>query len=587
MNAKTYKSDLDKQTEYAEKTDADKLVLIAPKSFVQGMRDSGYKSTATALDEFIDNAIQAEATRVDILIGYTAKNTTMKKLDREAGGLVAIVDDGHGMTQKMIRAAVRWGGTHRWNERDGMGRFGFGLPSAAVSISPSYEVYSKVAGGEWWMVRVDLESIGSDDASHGQVFVPEAVSVPPPAWIREAVGDLSHGTVILLDQPDRLTSGFVNVGTFKEKILHHVGLIYRNFFREVTMRLIDTGRKNVITEVEPIDPLFLTPGARGYNELPVPAIGLPEATFTVKTKDGLSTGSVRIRYAHFSKEFMGGRDTARMKVRIENMGFIMVRNGRQIEAVRQNPWSVLMNNDKFWGCEINFDAALDEDFGVTTNKQQINPTDRMWDILGKNGLENQIPALRKHYKDQHAKDAARKDAEAPKPSEQIAKKTEKFRKKRTVKPTPEKQRESEVRMKEEITKVQHETGKPADEIAAAIENSPYKVDFENLPGAPFFRLLLFGSQKRVLINSAHRFYTDLYSAPEIGQRTKTARELLLFVLGECELETTPDKERFYVGERNEWSLRLNIMLEELDHSDPVDDIREELEAEVTPSQPAM
>lgn len=42
------------------------------------MRDSGYKSTATALDEFVDNAIQAQADKVDIVIGCDSTNTTGK-----------------------------------------------------------------------------------------------------------------------------------------------------------------------------------------------------------------------------------------------------------------------------------------------------------------------------------------------------------------------------------------------------------------------------------------------------------------------------------------------------------------------------
>src|SRR5579859_3032335 len=41
--------------------------LIAANTFVQGMRDSGYKSTATAVDEFGDNAYQSGANRIDIV----------------------------------------------------------------------------------------------------------------------------------------------------------------------------------------------------------------------------------------------------------------------------------------------------------------------------------------------------------------------------------------------------------------------------------------------------------------------------------------------------------------------------------------
>ena len=116
------------------------------------MRDSGYKSTATAIDEFVDNAIQAQATRVEVAYEVVKPEGSQHEL-----GSVAVIDNGHGMEPEMIRAAVLWGGTHRQNDRSGLGCFGFGLPSAAVSITRRFEVYSKVKGGDWYRVCVDLD----------------------------------------------------------------------------------------------------------------------------------------------------------------------------------------------------------------------------------------------------------------------------------------------------------------------------------------------------------------------------------------------------------------------------------------------
>src|SRR5436190_21556369 len=62
-------SDLEAQHVYVEKlrkSGERGFQLIATSAFVEGMRDSGYRSTATAIDEFVDNAIQAQATRLDI-----------------------------------------------------------------------------------------------------------------------------------------------------------------------------------------------------------------------------------------------------------------------------------------------------------------------------------------------------------------------------------------------------------------------------------------------------------------------------------------------------------------------------------------
>src|SRR5260221_1095734 len=95
--------------------------LIVADAFINGIRDIGYKSTATALDELIDNSIQAEARNIFVVPGFRDSQSKPNSL--------AVVDDGHGMDPDMIRVAMLWGGSHRINNREGFGRYGYGLPS--------------------------------------------------------------------------------------------------------------------------------------------------------------------------------------------------------------------------------------------------------------------------------------------------------------------------------------------------------------------------------------------------------------------------------------------------------------------------
>ncbi|MDI7864598.1 ATP-binding protein [Rhizobiaceae bacterium n13] len=83
------------------------------EAFVRGIRDLGYRSNADALSEFIDNALQAYADRIDILFGYS--DSSSKKPTQ-----IAVVDNGYGMDADMIRMAVMWGGTHRESDRNGL-----------------------------------------------------------------------------------------------------------------------------------------------------------------------------------------------------------------------------------------------------------------------------------------------------------------------------------------------------------------------------------------------------------------------------------------------------------------------------------
>lgn len=543
--------------------------LIAAEAFVRGMRDSGYKSNATALDEFVDNAIQAQADQVDIVMGYAAGNTSKKKPD-----YLAVVDNGHGMDPDMIRLAVLWGGTHREDDRTSFGRYGFGLPSAAVSISRSFAVISKVPGGQWQSVRINLDDIASGklNSEEGVVKAPAAVPGQIPAFVQAVLseGDLAHGTIVLLDTLDRLT--WKTSSAMKENLLHHVGLIYRELMRSVKIRVIDGTDEKV---VQPIDPLFLRPDGRYYDDTPVHAEALPSASFAVKDRDSRDkeVGIVRVRYSYMPPEFQrrgDGSESPRLRVMKENNGLVMLRAGRQIDIVTKIPDATIVNYDFNWGIEIDFDPTLDEEFGVTTNKQQITVSERMWDLLKQNGVLNAMKELRARFQSERKKKKAKEQPEE-KESEKVAADTLKLRARKAVPPSPEKEEKSRKLLDEETTRIAKDTGKSEETVKKEIESRPFKVDFEELPGAPFYRMLQVGGQKQLRINLSHRFYSDMYTGPHASPRLQAALELLLIVLGECELDSEREREAFYRTERPEWSRRLEIMLEDLDQRDPIVD----------------
>src|SRR5262249_21647316 len=139
-------------------------------AFVRGIRKVGYKHTGTALDELIDNADEAGAANVHVVFGY--EGTRSEKKPEQ----IAVIDDGVGMIPEMVRVAVLWGGTDRENSRTGMGRFGYGLPSSCISQGQRFEVYSKPAGGEWYVSTVDL-----DDIKQGRLSTVDGHIVVPPA----------------------------------------------------------------------------------------------------------------------------------------------------------------------------------------------------------------------------------------------------------------------------------------------------------------------------------------------------------------------------------------------------------------------
>jgi Histidine kinase-, DNA gyrase B-, and HSP90-like ATPase len=567
-------TDLESQHAYVEQISREGergYALIAANTFVQGMRDSGYKSTATAIDEFGDNSYQSGANRVDVVYSTTDKGQTIDA--------IAVIDDGHGMEPGMIRAAVLWGGTHRFNDRSGFGRYGFGLPSAAVSITQEYEVFSKVEGGEWHKVCINLNEIAEGNLTNksGLILAPEPIKATLPKFVSEALGEreLKSGTVIHLVAPDRLTSGFRRPVSFEQKMLEHLGLVYRGILR--LCQIFVNGKR-----VEPVDPLFLDPNGRYYDvDNGRKAEAQPSTEFKFANSRG-EEGTVRLRFSYMNPLFQRAADGKTLKTRMgimkENNAYMIVtRAGRQIDLVTRTHFSkpadniTIINYDRNWAIELDFDPVLDEEFGITVNKQQVTLSERIWQKLADEKVPVIVKALRSRFKKET--DDLKEETERQRASEEVMKEAAKFSTRPRNKPSDKKQERARQNARSEAKKKAEQTREPEQLVMQGLLEEysarPFVIEFESLEGAPFYRVEQYGPQVRVWINRRHRFYTDIYSSADA--RLRSALELLLFTLGTCEVESEGDRELFYSVERTEWSRRLETVLALLDRHASVED----------------
>ncbi len=155
--------------------------------------------------ELIDNSIQAYAERIDVLFGYADEGSSAKPEQ------LAIIDDGHGMSAEMLRLAIMWGGTDRENDRRGLGRFGYGLPCATVSMGRRFTIYSKLKGGCVNAVSLDLDLLDSGvyRAGSSKITIPAATPANLPGFVVHAIkrdhpNGWESGTVVVVDKLDRL-----------------------------------------------------------------------------------------------------------------------------------------------------------------------------------------------------------------------------------------------------------------------------------------------------------------------------------------------------------------------------------------------
>ena len=346
--------------------------------------------------------------------------------------------------------------THRANDRSGFGRYGFGLPSAAVSITPHYEVYSRTNGFDWHRVVIDLPEICAGEYTNAQgiVVVPPAKEAELPEFIREHLGKrkLTHGTVVVLAKPDRLTSGYRKPNGFHKTVMQHLGLIYRHVSR--TCQIYVNNER-----VQAVDPLFIDSASRFYDVgNGVFAEPREELQFEAKTSNG-KTGNVRIRFSYMSPEFQVSvvdgktKNNERLKIMKQTEAyFIVCRAGRQIDLVPKAQFAKdrhnkeLVTYDRNWAVELNFEPELDEDFGITVNKQQVMISERMWAILDDQGVGQMVKGLVETFRKAKKDIKADKESEnpAPKESEQIMSESDKFIRK--AKPSPKKDTEAKEKV---------------------------------------------------------------------------------------------------------------------------------------------
>ncbi|MHC9420736.1 ATP-binding protein (plasmid) [Sphingomonas citri] len=535
MHGAGFESVLEAQRAYANHAGRSKFGLMVPEAFVRGIRDLGYRSNGDAIAEFIDNSLQAFADRIDVSFGY-AETSTKKPVQ------LAVIDNGHGMEPTMIRMAVMWGGTHREGDRTGLGRYGYGLPCASVSLGRRFTVFSQVAGSPLYSVTLDLDDLtaGAYTDGLGDIIVPEPVQAELPVFIAQQIAAAypegwQSGTVILIEKLDRLE--WSTSQGLRDNLSRQFGVTYHKLRGQAAL-YVDDGF------VEPIDPLFATPDFHLFDLDADRAHPLDPIRIEVRDPDtGTYRGAMSLRYAWLPPSFgsvdkqrdaVGLNANPRFSILKDYHGIIFSRNGRLIDVQTRTPWTTFINNDRYIKVEIEFSATLDEAFGVTTAKQQVTVSPYIWDRLREAGLPKAIEQLRSRVRD--AKMERRLAAFAPP--------------------------EGEARLSEKVMSQASLLTRDLDlrQLALDLRVAPYSLEFESVGSGAFFRVAHEAGRHRLFINTAHRFYEDIYSAPAATDEVRASLEILLFTFCDAVLDGADAPSTKMTRDVASWSRRLEVAL---------------------------
>ncbi|MBC2771111.1 ATP-binding protein [Pusillimonas minor] len=209
-------------------------------ALIEGLRDIGY-SLETAISDIIDNSITAGARQIRII--------TETSVDEP---FIAVVDDGSGMTEDELVAAMRPGSRNPLSPRDApdLGRFGLGLKSASFSQCRRLTVVSRKVGKTSAAIW-DLDDVAI--RNEWMVQLPDDISGSP------GIDELGNtGTLVLWQKLDRLTGGMSHNAVKRAEIINRRIAEAERHLRLVFHRFIETPKRLSIElngrQLLPLDP---------------------------------------------------------------------------------------------------------------------------------------------------------------------------------------------------------------------------------------------------------------------------------------------------------------------------------------------
>ena len=351
--------------------------IIPPELAVKAMRDSGYKNTAYALAELIDNSVQANATSVEIICieAYGQINERSRRRIQAIG----ILDNGHGMLPETLRLALQFGNGTHLTDRKGIGRFGMGLPNSSISQCRRVEVWTWQNGPDNAMYTY----LDVDEIEGRRMFaVPAPAHRPlPDEWRARSDNIETTGTLVVWTNFDDHRLSWRSASATLRNTESLVGRMYRKFIDDgrLSIRLLallEEGAESTLDEpVRVNDPLYLMRNSSTptpFDTKPMfQSWGDDDEVFSIAYDGATHDVVVRMSWAReetvpVDKSDRGAKPYG--KHAAKNIGLSIVREGRELHL--DPSWTNSYDpTERWWGVEVEFPSTLDEVFGVTNTKQ--------------------------------------------------------------------------------------------------------------------------------------------------------------------------------------------------------------------------
>jgi hypothetical protein len=337
---------------------------------IQSLRDSDF-DPQSAYAEVIDNSIQAGATTISIRFSTATGRHDSGAVIRS----VAFADDGAGMEPATLHNCLQLGWSSRYNNRDGIGRFGVGMTMGAIHECRRVEVWSRAAGAAHWLkVVLDL-----DDVQDGTLLIGEPVIERPPAEYADLLANPERGTLVVWSKYDRWSGSQKDLERMLQEFRVFCGRTFRDFIWGNPPVTIQLNGEDVLA----IDPLYARTDKTRFPGDPKSEL-LHEIVMPWPNEAG-DDDNIVIRLSILPEAFRrvqgaGGSAEATARFIDRNEGVSILRNGREVFYGEPPFWKTgdgpkwpFDYLDRWWGCEIRFPASLDRAFRVKNIKRGAEP----------------------------------------------------------------------------------------------------------------------------------------------------------------------------------------------------------------------
>jgi hypothetical protein len=582
-----------------------RVPMFFGQTLIKSLREQGYNSTTAALCEFVDNSIQWGATEVRVYVSQF-RNDPIR---------ILVYDNGRGMEPNVQKVAMAFGGSMAYDARTGISRFGMGMKTAALSISPSLENFTWQEPWAYYNLSLDVNAVGRTRGDLLEMPDPQLnddlpsdvvdILTRPMIWprnpqetqtlladSREALHEKlgRSGTIIYLPECDRLS--YKKVQTLADHAIKEMGRIYRRF--------IDQGLRLYVNNrpVEAFDPTYWMQSARhvrveGLTETRSRLVG--SWAIDVPVADGASE-TTRVKAKLFALPYEAWSSLPRTVLRNElhvygDFTVSFMRNNREVDiAATVSKLKLRKHHTNNWlRLEIDFTGEADEGFGVASNKQGVRlkeyAAEKILEVIG-----DQLTELRKAIAEQKARHASLNGSSKVSAAERRATDAEPLQgKPLPLEPeSPEQRAALEQNLRALAVTLKRE-GESDEEAYQRIKSSRFITQTIHDEDRPFYRCDFKYGRVILTMNTAHPFHQKVWEPlshlarsteaasgdddeseinPEVAQTCSEvliALQLMLLSLARAQSQmsnfgTNEEHRQLFDKLRKEWSSNLETVL---------------------------